>query len=197
MKTTKKNGAKRNPVLVLAVLGLLIGAGATGAIAAGLVPSLDTGVSGSVTATVTTSALMTVGGTGLTTYASDSDKVKFSETLDPIAVPGATTFDMTLTVNRLATTAVNAVVINMKGINEYTRVSLTGSTATDGATGTVVRLGDGLWAITGLALGTDSAPAVFTLSFNIYVNQQSTGVDGNDLNFVWDFDMTQSTIAVV
>jgi hypothetical protein len=195
MKTTKKNGAKRNPVLVLAVLGLLIGAGATGAIAAGLVPSLDTGVSGSVNAVVSTSALMTVDGTGLTTYTSDTDKVKFTETLDPIAVPGATTFDLTLSVNRLATEDVNAVVINMKGINEYTRVSLTGSTASVGAHGTVVRLGDGLWAITGLTLAT-AGPAVFDLTFNIYVNQQSTGVDGNDLNFVWDFDMTESTIAV-
>ena len=59
MKNTKK-GVKRNPVLVLAVLGLLVGAGATGAIAAGLVPNLNPNVSGSVSATVTDSPLMSV-----------------------------------------------------------------------------------------------------------------------------------------
>ena len=197
MKNTKKNGAKRNPVLVLAVLGLLIGAGATGAIAAGVVPSLDNGVSGSVSANVTTSALMEVsGGTGFNTYSSDTAVVKFSQTLDDIVVPGATTFDMTLTVNRLANTAVNAVVINMKGINEYTRVDLAAAKSPAGASGAVVRLADGEWAITGLALDATSHNAVFALTFTIFESQQNVGIDGNLLNNVWDFDMSETTIAV-
>ena len=165
MKTTKKNGAKRNPVLVLAVLGLLVGAGATGAIAAGLIPSLDTGVNGSISATVETNTLLSVNGTGLITYGSDGSDVKFSKDIGTITAPGSALFSMGLTVNRLEAPA-NAVLINMKGINEYTRVSLTANN------GTAVRLGDGEWAITGL----DALDTTY-LIFNIYVSQQSVGFD--------------------
>jgi len=184
MKNTKKNGAKRNPVLVLAVLGLLVGAGATGAFAAGIVPSMDTGVSGSVSATVTTVAPLTVASTddNFLTFASDSNNVKFTDAIDIIA-PGSQTVNVTVTVNRLIGSA-NAILINMDGMSQYVRADLVGVCDH----GAVVRLGSGEWAITGsgIANGDD-----MVLTFTIYVSQQT---DLTPLNNVWDFTISETVI---
>jgi hypothetical protein len=184
MKNTKKNGAKRNPVLVLAVLGLLVGAGATGAFAAGIVPSIDTGVSGSVSATVTTVAPMTVTSAddNFHTYASDGNDVKFTDTIDIIA-PGSQTVNITVTINRMVENA-NSVLINMDGMSQYVRSDLTG-TVTHGS---IVRMGSGEWAITGTGI---VATDTLTLTFKIYVSQQT---DLTPLNNVWDFTISEVNI---
>ena len=195
MKNTKKNGAKRNPVLVLAVLGLLIGAGATGALAAGLVPSLDTGVSGSVSATVTNVPLLTVGPTTQTlgatvetAYTSGTrNDVKFGSTGLTIEAPGSAIFYLDLTVNKIGSGA-NALLINMKGIDEYTTVSLT---ATHGAevAQTVTYMGNGEWATSNLAVTN------YTLAFHIYVSQQTVRVDGA-ANPIWDFAISEANLVM-
>lgn len=198
MKSTKKNGAKRNPILALAILGLLVGAGATGALAAGLIPNLDTGVSGSVSATVTTDPLLTVGqtahlptGVGAatvdTTYNSDTKEVKFSSTTLAIAAPGSATFYLDLTVHRLGSGA-NAILINMKGIDEYTIVSLTATTGNPTAAQPVENMGGGEWAITN-----PTATSNYTLAFNVYVSQQTIRVDGA-ANPMWDFSISEATV---
>jgi hypothetical protein len=197
MKSTKKNGAKRNPILALAILGLLVGAGATGALAAGLIPNLDTGVSGSVSADVSTNPLLTVSANSLPdvdatvtkTYNSAGDAVKFSsDTLDIVA-PGSADFSLGVTLNRLGVSA-NSLLINMKGIDEYTIVSATANDSNDVVV-PISYMGAGEWAITGLDSG--DVGTTFILVFNIYVSQQTVRVDGAS-NPLWDFSITEANI---
>jgi hypothetical protein len=198
MKSTKKNGAKRNPILALAILGLLVGAGATGALAAGLIPNLDTGVSGSVSADVSTIPLLTVSAnsfvqdqdaTVATTYNSAGDSVKFtSDTMDIIA-PGSANFSLCVTLNRLGVSA-NSLLINMKGIDEYTIVSATANDSLDHVV-PISYMGAGEWAITGID-GGDIATK-YTLVFNIFVSQETVRIDGAH-NPLWDFSITEASI---
>ncbi len=190
MKGTKKNGAKRNPILALAILGLLVGAGATGAFAAGLVPSLDTGVSGSVTATVNTVPLLTIAHAGgadvFKAYNSDNKAVKFTSALT-IEAPGSNTINVSVTVNKIVSPA-NAIIINMDGMSDYVRTDL--NISANGQT--AVRLGSGEWAIDGSGANTPFAVGdVVVLTFTIYVSQQTAGVP---LNNVWDFTITEGNI---
>ena len=204
MKNTKKNGAKRNPILALAILGLLVGAGATGALAAGLIPNLDTGVSGSVSASVSTDPLLIVSKTTLTdlpagsvtigtTYSSAGDAVKFSSSSLAIVAPGSANFYMDLKVNRLGAKA-DGVLINMKGIDEYTIVSMSATKpgADTPAPVAVDNMGGGEWAISGLT--SSDVSTVYTLCFNIYVSQQTVRVDGA-ANPAWDFSITEADLA--
>jgi hypothetical protein len=204
MKSTKKNGAKRNPILALAILGLLVDAGATGALAAGLIPNLDTGVSGSVSATVSTNPLLTVSNTvgapdGSATidqtYSSAGQSVKFSSSSLAIVAPGSASFYMNLTVNRLGAQA-GAVLINMKGIDEYTIVSLSATkiVSANATAVTVSNMGGGEWAISGLT--SDDVATTYTLCFNVYVSQQTVRVDGG-LNPAWDFSITEADLGTV
>lgn len=197
MKSTKKNGAKRNPILALAILGLLVGAGATGALAAGLIPNLDTGVSGSVSADVSTDPLLTVSATADVaapdatvekTFNSAGDAVKFTSSTLAIAAPGSANFSVDVTLNRLGVNA-NSLLINMKGIDEYTIVSASATDGTDPVT--IDHMGAGEWAITGLA-GADVG-TTYTLTFKIYVSQETIRVDGES-NPLWDFSITEADI---
>lgn len=196
MKNTKK-GVKRNPVLVLAVLGLLVGAGATGALAAGLIPNLDSGVSGSVKANVQDSPLLTLGGfnglSGDSYYQSSGtagNVVKFSGGVTILA-PGNATFNMTVKVNRVADTYANGVLVKMTGLNDHTLVSLNGtSTAIPAGTvaPTIVRIANGEWVVsnTGAIADTDA----FALTFMVYVSQANTG-DAAAFDNVWDFSFSE------
>ena len=197
MKTTKKNGAKRNPVLVLAVLGLLIGAGATGAIAAGLVPNIDNGVTGTVTATINDAPLLTLSGfagfdaTPVQYMSSTANVVKFAGDVT-VAAPGSTDLTVVVTVNRVMDTQANALLITLTGMGEYIQVGLV---ATHGA---ATRVGNGEWLVTGAkTAGTitpaDGVPAdgdAITLVFTVYASQASTIFDGSMAN-TWDFSMSE------
>ncbi|HEY3419783.1 MAG TPA: hypothetical protein VGK23_04445 [Methanomassiliicoccales archaeon] len=197
MKSIKKNGAKRNPILALAILGLLVGAGATGALAAGLIPNLDSGVTGSVKADVTDSPLLTLtgfGGLGTTAQyqssGADRNVVKFSGGVSILA-PGNATFNMTVKVNRVADTYANGVLVKMTGLNDHTLVSLNGS-ATNPPLGTVapsiVRIANGEWVVSnaGAIADTDA----FALTFMVYVSQANTG-DAAAFDNLWDFSFSE------
>jgi hypothetical protein len=197
MKSTKKNGAKRNPTLALAILGLLVGAGATGALAAGLIPNLDTGVTGSVKATVTDSPLLTLTGfSGLSTpsyYQSSGatgNVVKFAGGVDILA-PGNATFNMTVKVDRVADTYANGVLIEMTGLNDHTLVSLNGSAdhfPAGTVAPTIVRIANGEWVVSnsGAITGTDA----FAVTFMVYVSQADTG-DAAAFDNAWDFSFSE------
>lgn len=182
MKNTKK-GVKRNPVLVLAVLGLLVGAGATGAIAAGLVPNLNPNVSGSVSATVTDSPLMSVssadaGFTGFMT--GDNKEVKFADAIS-IAAPGSADLNLNLTVNRVVDSA-SGVLISMDGLGDNVKVNLT----TD--VGSIARIGNGEWVLTGTAA--TLAAGSFNLVFTFYVSQYNGGASAA-MDNIWDFTISE------
>jgi len=148
MKNTK-TGVKKSPVLILAVLGLLVGAGATGAIAAGLVPNLDTGVSGTVTANVTDHPLMSLSSTDTTFKGFTSqggDTVKFSENI-AIQAPGYTNVTVAVLVNRVVDPA-NALIVSMDGLGAYVKVGLTLGALTTPSTANVTAIGNGEWLVT-------------------------------------------------
>ncbi len=71
-----------------------------------MVPSLDTGVSGTVSATVNTVPLLTIASTDTSfkTYQSDSNDVKFTDAIT-IEAPGSQTVNCTVTVNKVVAPA--------------------------------------------------------------------------------------------
>jgi hypothetical protein len=183
MKNTK-NGVKKNPVLVLAVLGLLVGAGATGAIAAGLVPNLNSNVSGSVNATVTDSPLMTISSNdeGFTGYQTGADnEVKFSDAVT-IAAPGSADLNLALTVNRLVDSA-SGVLISIDGLGANVKVNVTSDV------GTAARIGNGQWILTDDD-GTLAADDAFALTFTFYVSQYNGGASAA-MDNIWDFTISE------
>jgi hypothetical protein len=188
MKNTKK-GVKRNPVLVLAVLGLLVGAGATGAIAAGLIPNLDTGVTGSVTADVQNSPLLTLSGldTGATAYSTGAAGTiaKFSETVTVLA-PGSATVGMTVKVNRMGDATDNAILVKMTGLSDYVTVGLATSAVNNSVS--ISRIANGEWIVSGATAPFEGN--LFALTFTIYVSQYDSGTAGAVDN-VWDFAISE------
>lgn len=176
MKKTQTKG--RNLYYTLAIIGLVLGTGATGALAVGLLPTLDQDISGSLVALVETKAPMLVLSDPSTgrTFNSSGNKVKFSADLGTIIAPDTETFSINVTVNEVPED-VDGLVIKVTGIDDPVRATL----SVDG--GTVYRIGGDEWYIEG-----PEAEDSYEVTFTLYADRDPM-LTGTAIPMVFDIEM--------
>ncbi len=154
----------KNPVLAIALIGLLAGAGATGAILVGIVPTFDDGVNGSVSGEVESSPAMLVVSDPSSgrTFSANGDAVKFSADIGTLTAPGYVNWSINLTVNEVPLGA-TGIVVNMIGVQEPVRVLLNVSSLVGI---THYRLGQDQWLI-----DAPSAADEYNLTFGFYADR--------------------------
>ena len=168
---------KRNTLLILAIIGLVAGMGATGALVVGLNPTLDQKISGSLVAEVDTEAPMLIVSEPSSgeLFSSDGNSVKFSADIGTLTAPGSVSYAITLTVNDV--NGADGILVNMIGIEEPVRVLL----GLD--TGTHYRIGNGQWFI-------DAPEAVssYVLTFDFYADRDPA-LSSTPIPMVFDIEI--------
>jgi len=166
-----------NTLLILAIIGLVAGMGATGALVVGLNPTLDQDVTGSLTAEADTEAPMLVVSdpSAGETFTSDGNEVKFSADIGTLTAPGSISYRINLTVNDA--NEADGIIINMNGIEDPIRVLLGMSS------GTHYRLGNGQWYIE-----EPEAEENYELTFDFY-SDRDPALSSTAIPMVFDLEI--------